>query len=70
MPNDPLNGHYYENRLEITYSLPFNDKITMNWGWGNNYPYDAGWYSPAGDWHVASYHFNYNKGMVYNFRAL
>lgn len=70
VPNDPLNGHYYENRLEITYSLPFNDKITMNWGWGNNYPYDAGWYSPAGDWHVASYHFNYNKGMVYNFRAL
>lgn len=67
VPDDPQTPSYYDDRIEIMYTLPFNHQITMNWGWGNDYPYDDGWYSPAGDWHVVDYNYNHNKQMIYNF---
>ena len=70
VPDNPQTPQFYDDRIVISYSLPFNHQITMNWGWGNDYPYDAGWYSPAGDWHVADYNYNYDKEMVYDFHNL
>lgn len=67
VPTDPLNANYYEDQIQITYRPPINHQITMNWGWGNDYPYDAGWYAPAGDWHVDDCSFNHNKKIIYNF---
>ena len=43
VPTDPLNANYYEDQIQITYRPPINHQITMNWGWGNDYPYDAGY---------------------------
>lgn len=68
VPDNPQTPQFYDDRMEIMYTLPFNHQITMNWGWGNDYPYDAGWYSPAGDWHVSSFNFNNSKYMMYDFR--
>lgn len=70
VPDDPQNAHYYDDRMEISYTLPINHQITMNWGWGNYYPYDAGWYSPAGDWHVDDCNFSIGKKMLYNFHTV
>lgn len=67
VPDDPQNPSFYDDRIEIIYTPPFNHQITMNWGWGNSYPYDAGWYSTAGDWHVSSYEFDYDRRILYNF---
>lgn len=69
VPDDPQNPSFYDDRIEIMYTPPFNHQITMNWGWGNDYPYDAGWYSPAGDWQLLFYNFNINKEILYNFRS-
>ncbi len=69
VPLDPENANYYEDRIVIRYNPPFNHQITMNWGGGNTYPYDAGWYSPAGEWHVSVYNFNNDKKMIYNFSS-
>lgn len=70
VPTDPQNANYYEDQIQITYRPPINHQITMNWGWGNSYPYDAGWYSTAGDWHVASYEYDYDRNILYNFRSM
>lgn len=70
VPTDPQNANYYDEQIQITYRPPINHEITMNWGWGNGYPFDAGWYYTAGDWHVAYYDFNYDRQILYNFSTL
>ena len=70
VPTNPQNANYYEEQIQITYRPPINHQITMNWGWGNSYPYDAGWYSTAGDWHVSSYEYDYDRRILYNFRSM
>jgi len=70
VPDNPQTPQFYDDRIEIMYTLPFDHQITMNWGWGNDYPYDAGWYSTAGDWHVASYEYDFNRHILYNFRSM
>lgn len=68
VPENPQTPQFYDDRITITYSLPINHQITMNWGWGNDYPFDEGWYYPAGDWLVTSLNFNNGKKFIYNFR--
>jgi hypothetical protein len=70
VPTNPQNANYYEDQIRITYRPPINHEISMNWGWGNDYPYDAGWYSPAGDWYVDDYNYSNYREMIYNFENI
>ncbi len=70
VPDNPqTTPQFYDDRIVIRYSLPINHQITMNWGWGDDYPYDAGWYYPAGEWHLSSYNFDHSKKIIYNFSS-
>ena len=68
VPLDPANANYYDNRVE-TVDRSYTH-VTMNWGWGNNYPFDNGWYVLSENWQVNNVMFTSNKYMIYNFGVL
>ena len=68
VPLDPNNPNYYDNRVEIMdRACSF---VTMNWGWGNTYPFDSGWYTVSANWQAGGDTFTSNKYMIYNFGIL